>query len=161
MQEISARAGAASFAIANSKEEPSAVSATLDRASVKGTLVLVLCVIAGQMTWTPAAATDLAKEQRRGYQAAAQYCHACHAIGRTDKSPTYANSHTAFRDLHLRYPIKVLRTFCETGHLAGHDEMPAFLMTTAMSRALLSYIDSLQPAGKPRYVDKNLACERP
>ena len=43
--------------------------------------------------------------------------------------------------------------------LSGHDEMPAFMMPRTMSKALLAYIDSLQPTDKTRYVNDDLSCK--
>ena len=89
---------------------------------------------------------------RRGHAIAQQACSPCHAIGRSDASPTRININTALRDLHRRYPIAMLTTAARTGVIAGHDEMPAFRLSPSAARDLLAYIDSLSPDAAPKYV---------
>ena len=79
----------------------------------------------------------------RGLALAQVHCAACHAIAEADESPTRINANTSFRDLHQRFPIKMLVEAVSTGTIEGHDEMPAFDFSPAEIIDLLSYIDSL------------------
>jgi cytochrome c len=104
------------------------------------------------------AGTAMAKEQSqlvRGEAIARSKCGVCHAIGKSDSSPTRINVDTSFRDLHQRFPIKMLLKAAKTGYIAGHDEMPGFSLSLSEITALLFYIDSLSPEGAPRYIAKN------
>lgn len=92
------------------------------------------------------------QRQERGLALAAAHCAACHAIGKTDESPTRINLNTSFRDLHQRYPIKMLVEASRTGTIEGHDEMPAFDFSPTEIIDLLSYLDSISPEGAGKYV---------
>jgi cytochrome c len=97
-----------------------------------------------------AVAADQAK-LARGERIARSLCSPCHAIGKSDPSPTRANADTAFRDLHKRYPIPMLTDAARTGTIEGHDEMPSFRLPRSNVDDLLAYIDSMSPEGAPRY----------
>ena len=88
----------------------------------------------------------------RGLALAQVHCAACHAIAEADESPTRTNANTSFRDLHQRFPIKMLVEAARTGTIEGHDEMPAFDFSPAEIIDLLSYIDSLSPDQAGKYV---------
>ena len=88
----------------------------------------------------------------RGLALAQVHCAACHAIAEADESPTRTNANTSFRDLHQRFPIKMLVEAAGTGTIEGHDEMPAFDFSPAEIIDLLSYIDSLSPDQASTYV---------
>ena len=103
------------------------------------------------------AGTAMTKEQSRqvrGEEIARSKCGFCHAIGKSDSSPTRINVDTSFRDLHRRFPITMLLKAAKTGYIAGHDEMPGFSLSLSKITALLFYIDSLSPEGAPRYIAK-------
>jgi len=51
----------------------------------------------------------------------------------------------AFRDLHVRYPIEMLLDAKASGVIGGHDEMPMFDLGLTDMKALLTYIDRLNP----------------
>ena len=78
----------------------------------------------------------------RGRDVAAR-CARCHAIDIADESPQRITP--PFRTLHRRYPIPMLVTAARTGIIDGHDEMPEFDLDRRDMRALLAYIDSLNP----------------
>jgi mono/diheme cytochrome c family protein len=78
----------------------------------------------------------------RGRDLAAK-CARCHAIGTADESPHRITP--PFRDLGKRYPITMLVDAARTGVIDGHDEMPMFELGPDDTRALLAYIDSLNP----------------
>lgn len=117
-------------------------------------VLLALVVTVTPVMAVSANAKDNADDERlqRGLALAAAHCAACHAIGKTDVSPTRINRNTAFRDLHRRFPISMLVEATTTGTIEGHDEMPAFDFSAAEIIDLLSYIDSLSPEGTGRYV---------
>ena len=99
----------------------------------------------------------MAKDQShlaRGEALARSKCGACHAIGKSDPSPTRINVDTSFRDLYLRFPIAMLLKAAKTGYIVGHDEMPGFSLSPSEISALLLYIDSLSPEGAPTYIAK-------
>ncbi|HUS97622.1 MAG TPA: cytochrome c, partial [Hyphomicrobiaceae bacterium] len=95
------------------------------------------------MAWEPAAADSRDQARAgRGRAVALAHCSPCHAIGKNDASPTRANADTAFRDLHKRFPVKMLTDASATGILAGHDEMPMFDFSRPVMQDLLAYLDS-------------------
>jgi len=103
------------------------------------------------------AGTAMAKDQSqlaRGEAIARSKCGVCHAIGKSDSSPTRINVDTSFRDLYLRFPIPMLLNAAKTGYITGHDEMPGFSLSPLEISALLLYIDSMSPEGAPRYISK-------
>ncbi len=120
----------------------------LCRAGMLGVVIATISLAA-----CTAAATDQSK-LARGEAIARSKCSVCHAIGKSDSSPTRINVDTSFRDLHLRFPIAMLLKAAKTGYVDGHDEMPGFSMPPSDILALLFYIDSLSPAGAPRYIAK-------
>ncbi len=101
----------------------------------------------------PAFAADGAKASQLedGRDIAEAHCAPCHAIEKDDASPTRTNENTAFRDLYKRFPIEMLIKAAKTGSIEGHDEMPAFDFSMDEMNALLTYIDSLAPAGTGKY----------
>ncbi|MFT5508227.1 MAG: cytochrome c [Hyphomicrobiaceae bacterium] len=103
------------------------------------------------------AGTAMAKDQlqlARGEAIARSKCGVCHAIGKSDSSPTRINVDTSFRDLYLRFPIPMLVKAAKTGYITGHDEMPGFGLSPSEISALLLYMDSMSPEGAPRYISK-------
>ncbi len=90
----------------------------------------------------------------RGRAIAENRCAICHAIYRSDASPTRINANTAFRDLHERYPIPMLVEAATTGKVEGHDEMPAFDFSSTEIKDLLIYIDSFSPDTTQTYIGR-------
>jgi mono/diheme cytochrome c family protein len=101
-------------------------------------LSLLLCGIVA-----PAAAA--ASPLERGRAIAAQNCARCHATGAAGESPLAAAP--PFRVLPQRYPVENLAEALAEGIVTGHAAMPEFKFPPADIDALLTYIDSLAPAG--------------
>ncbi len=118
----------------------------------RAVILIAILHLISSLTVDSAWADAHKKQLTLGLAIAQAQCSACHAIGRTDKSPTRINVSTAFRDLHKRYPIAMLVKAKRTGKIAGHDEMPAFDLKPSEALALLAYIDSLTPDTYPKYV---------
>ena len=120
----------------------------------KGCRACLMSIVFASMSFV---GTAMAKDQSplaRGEEIALSKCSACHAIGKSDPSPTRINVETSLRDLHLRFPIAMLLKAVKTGYIDGHDEMPGFSLSPSEITALLLYIDSLSPEGAPRYIPK-------
>jgi mono/diheme cytochrome c family protein len=109
-------------------------------------LALAALVLGG----APAFASDPNEEAllQRGREIAVR-CARCHAVEAADESPQRIT--IPFRDLARRYPVEMLVDAARTGIIEGHDEMPAFDLGVADIRALLTYIDKLNPK-VPGYV---------
>lgn len=90
----------------------------------------------------------------RGQSIAERYCAPCHAVTKSDAAPARSNEDTSFRDLHRRFPIKMLTDAAKSGTIEGHDEMPAFYFSDEEITALLLYIDSFAPDPDRRYIAK-------
>lgn len=91
-----------------------------------------------------ASADDLAL---RGSAIAAEKCGRCHAVGVADDSPHKITP--PFRTLGADYPIPMLVDALKTGTVGGHDEMPQFDLGIEGAKALVAYIDSLNPKAPP------------
>ncbi len=105
----------------------------------------------GMMFANTASATD-APDIAFGRTLAQAKCSHCHAVGTDDESPHSITP--PFREFRDAYPIPMLIDAAQTGVFAGHDEMPMFEFSREEARALLAYIDSLNP-GAPPYVGKD------
>ncbi len=81
---------------------------------------------------------------RRGEAIARTNCSACHAIGRSGKSPNPKSP--PFRQLSKKYPLSNLEEALGEGIVVGHEglEMPQFQFTSAQVEALLAYLGSIQ-----------------
>ncbi len=97
----------------------------------------------------PAAASDLSV---KGSALAAEHCSPCHGVGIDDDSPHKVTP--PLRKLAAEYPIPMLVEALKTGVIGGHDEMPMFDLGVDETRALIAYIDSLNPKG-PQYLGKS------
>ncbi len=104
-------------------------------------LSILLCVAV-----SPVAAETSPLE--RGRAIAAQNCARCHATGATGDCPL--SPAPPFRVLPQRYPVENLAEALAEGIVTGHAEMPEFRFPPADIEALLTYIDSLAPAGTRR-----------
>ena len=120
------------------------------RAALLAHLVFFLISLSSLVDTGASGASEDIPRLERGLALAQVHCAACHAIAEADESPTRTNANTSFRDLHQRFPIKMLVEAASTGTIEGHDEMPAFDFSPSEIIDLLSYIDSLSPdqAGK-------------
>ncbi len=111
------------------------------------TLALAFVVVSGLPS--AHAASDLAV---RGSAIAAEKCGKCHAVGVADDSPHKITP--PLRALAQDYPIPMLVDALKTGLVGGHDEMPQFDLGVDEAKALVAYIDSLDPNG-PQYLGKS------
>jgi mono/diheme cytochrome c family protein len=80
----------------------------------------------------------------QGAGLAEEYCGTCHAVGRTGESKVAGAP--AFRTLSARYPIDNLAESFAEGLQVGHDGMPEFRFEPNEVRAMLAYLESIQPA---------------
>jgi mono/diheme cytochrome c family protein len=103
-----------------------------------GTLLLLL--LSGAAT----RADDLAV---RGSAIAAEKCGRCHAVGVADASPHKITP--PFRTLGADFPLPMLVEALRTGIVSGHEEMPQFDLGLDGVKALVAYIDSLNPNAPP------------
>lgn len=108
----------------------------------------------GLISFVGVAAAEDKSRLELGKAIARTECSFCHAIGKSDPSPSTTNANTSFRDLHRRFPIAMLTNAVKTGNISGHDEMPSFMLSPSQVLALLHYIDSLSPKGAPKYIAK-------
>lgn len=99
-------------------------------------------------TVRPAQADDLAL---RGSAIAAEKCGRCHAVGTVDESPHRITP--PLRTLGADYPIPMLVEALKTGVVGGHEEMPQFDLGLDDVKALVAYIDSLNPTA-PSHLGK-------
>ena len=98
--------------------------------------------------WLMSASTAAADELvARGSAIAAEKCGRCHAVGVADDSPHKITP--PFRILGADYPIPMLLDALTTGVVGGHDEMPQFDLGLDGAKALVAYIDSLNPNAMP------------
>ena len=95
----------------------------------------------------PACAETLAL---RGSAIAAEKCGRCHAVGTADESPHRITP--PLRALGADYPIPMLVEALRTGVVGGHEEMPQFDLGLDDVKALVLYIDSLNPGAPPHLV---------
>ncbi|MEQ1648293.1 MAG: c-type cytochrome [Hyphomicrobiaceae bacterium] len=112
------------------------------------TLACLIAVLLGAI-FSPVARADLATDRARGEQLAATHCAKCHAVGAAGESPQ--NRVPPFRALIAIYPVDMLVKSLSTGIISGHEEMPMRELGYTDARALLTYIDSLNPNG-PKYI---------
>ena len=83
---------------------------------------------------------DLVAQGRELVQA---NCSKCHAIGTEPKSPH--EKAPSFAAIAERYPSENLAEALAEGIVAGHPDMPVFVMKTEQIEAFLAYLDSLAP----------------
>jgi mono/diheme cytochrome c family protein len=77
-----------------------------------------------------------------GQDLAQRLCAACHAIGRGERSPIPVAP--AFRRLEPRVDLDRMIERLQDGIIAGHPEMPAFVLREHEARALVAYMRSLR-----------------
>ncbi|MGD9920970.1 MAG: cytochrome c [Pseudorhodoplanes sp.] len=77
-----------------------------------------------------------------GRDLAQRLCAACHAIDRGERSPI--SGAPAFRRLEPQVDLDDLVDRLQGGVLAGHPQMPAFVMKEHEARSLVAYMRSLQ-----------------
>jgi mono/diheme cytochrome c family protein len=77
-----------------------------------------------------------------GRDLAQRLCASCHGIERADRSPVPVAP--AFRRLEPQVDLDNLIDRLQGGVIAGHPEMPAFVLREHEARALVAYMRSLQ-----------------
>lgn len=91
------------------------------------------------VTHAPATASDLTD---RGEELAQRLCASCHAIGRGERSPIPVAP--AFRRIEPRVDLEQMVERLQDGLIAGHPEMPVFILKDDEARALVAYMKSLR-----------------
>jgi cytochrome c len=87
----------------------------------------------------PAAASELTEQ---GQDIAQRLCAACHGIGRAERSPIPVAP--AFRRIEPRVDLDRMVDRLQNGLIAGHPEMPVFVLKEREARALVAYMRSLR-----------------
>lgn len=84
----------------------------------------------------------------QGRAFAEKNCIRCHAIGESDPSPH--PQAPPFRLVVERYPSENLAEALAEGIVAGHPDMPVFVLQPDQIEAFLAYLDSLGPKARKR-----------
>jgi mono/diheme cytochrome c family protein len=87
----------------------------------------------------PAPASELVNQ---GQDLAQRLCASCHAIGRGERSPIPVAP--AFRRIEPRMDLEQMVERMQNGLIAGHPEMPVFVLKEDEARALVAYMKSLR-----------------
>lgn len=87
----------------------------------------------------PASASE---QTQQGQDIAQRLCAACHGIGRAERSPIPVAP--AFRRIEPRIDLDQMIDRLQTGLVAGHPEMPVFVLKENEARALVAYMKSLR-----------------
>ena len=87
----------------------------------------------------PVRASELAGQ---GQELAERLCAACHAIGRGERSPIPVAP--AFRRIEPRVDLEQMVERLQDGLIAGHPDMPVFILRDDEARALVAYMKSLR-----------------
>lgn len=96
-----------------------------------------VCLLAADGRVAAASSAD------EGHDIASRLCAACHAIGRAERSPVPVAP--AFRGMEARVgDLDGLIQRFQDGVIAGHPEMPAFVLTEREAKALVAYMRSLR-----------------
>ena len=80
--------------------------------------------------------------EERGRALAEHMCAACHAVGRSGRSPHVGAP--AFRQLDRRVDLDLFIARLREGLMAGHPDMPMFRFTRDDGRAFVMYLRSIQ-----------------
>ncbi len=81
-----------------------------------------------------------------GRALAQRLCAPCHAIGTAERSPNAAAP--PFRHFEPRVDLSDLAERMRDGLIAGHPEMPVFVLHDHEARALVTYLRAVQSDGK-------------
>ncbi len=107
---------------------------------VKATMIVLLALIAsGADGWPAHAQQDDLVTAGRAF--ATQNCSRCHAVGETGAS--LHPKAPPFRLVVERYPSKNLAEALAEGIVAGHRDMPVFVLLPHEIEAFLAFLDSL------------------
>jgi mono/diheme cytochrome c family protein len=79
---------------------------------------------------------------QQGQGLAQRLCASCHGIDRAERSPIPVAP--AFRRLEPRVDLDQMAERLQNGLIAGHPEMPVFVLKEQEARALVAYMRSLR-----------------
>lgn len=85
---------------------------------------------------------DPSELSQQGQDLAQRLCATCHGIGRAERSPIAVAP--PFRRIEPRVDLDQLVERLQSGLIAGHPEMPVFVLKEQEARALVAYIRSLR-----------------
>jgi mono/diheme cytochrome c family protein len=103
----------------------------------------VVAALAAWLGMTVASLPAAASSADEGHDLALRLCAACHGIGQADRSPIPVAP--AFRQMESRVgDLDALIGRMQDGVIAGHPEMPAFVLSEREARALVAYMRSLR-----------------
>lgn len=91
------------------------------------------------VTQSPVQASELANQ---GETLAQRLCASCHGLGRAERSPIPVAP--AFRRIEPRVDLEQMVERLQDGLIAGHPEMPVFVLRDDEARALVAYMKSLR-----------------
>ncbi len=94
------------------------------------------------VTWFFALHASASELTEQGQDIAQRLCAACHGLGRADRSPLSVAP--AFRRIEPRVDLNEMVDRLQNGLVAGHPEMPIFVLKEQEARALVAYMRSLQ-----------------
>lgn len=98
---------------------------------------------------SPVSAEDIQQQRvAEGRAMVKEHCARCHAIGLDDKSPH--EKAPPFRAVVERYPSENLAEALAEGIVAGHPDMPVWVMTPVQIEGFLAYLDSFAQVDKKR-----------
>jgi cytochrome c len=80
--------------------------------------------------------------EQHGRALAERMCSACHAVGRSGRSPHIGAP--AFRQLDRRVDLDAFMARLREGLMAGHPDMPMYRFTREDGRAFVMYLRSIQ-----------------
>lgn len=116
------------------------------RQTVTASVIAMLAAVGATAALAQDAQQDALVAQGRAF--ADQNCSRCHALGDTGASP-HAKA-PPFRLVVERYPSENLAEALAEGIVAGHPDMPVFVLQPAQIEAFLAYLDSLGPKARKR-----------
>jgi mono/diheme cytochrome c family protein len=105
--------------------------------SLSASALLTACLLSFSALQTTA--SELTEQ---GRDIAQRLCAACHGLGRADRSPLSVAP--AFRRIEPRVDLTKMVDRLQNGLVAGHPEMPIFVLKEQEARALVAYMRSLQ-----------------
>lgn len=85
---------------------------------------------------------SVAEQIARGRILVTRNCSQCHAVGRTDRSPSPAAP--PFRELNQRYDVEMLGEALAEGILTGHPAMPEYRFQPDEIISIIRYLRSIQ-----------------
>ncbi|HWV53660.1 cytochrome c [Pseudorhodoplanes sp.] len=102
----------------------------------------ILAVLVASSPLAGVATAQASELAQQGQDIAQRLCASCHALGRAERSPM--PTAPAFRRMEPRVDLDQMAERLQDGIIAGHPEMPTFVMKEHEARALVAYMRSLQ-----------------